>query len=526
MRLGRLSIPSYRNLRSFQIDFDETQPTTVLLGRNGTGKSNLIEAIIEIFRELELGQPTSFAYELKYECWGRGIQVVCDPEKSSRRLAIEVDGQPIAASQFREAPSEYLPLHIFGYYSGWSSRLEKQFEPPTKRRYRALLQNADDDAPLRRFFFCRKEYSQLALLAFFLSAEEGAAKVVADHLGIEGFFSALFVLKKPWWGKERPPRRVIESESRLWNATGGFLPFFQRLWDVALAPIRSTEEIDRPVPRDKERTERIYLFVKNLDHLQALRQPFEGVKTFFSNLEGLFLCDLVDEVRVVVKKKDGAMVRFTQLSEGEQQLLTVLGLLLFTQDDEVLYLLDEPDTHLNPVWTYDFLKLLQENIRAEKGQLIVATHNPLMVGSLRKNQVRVLARTDGGITAAEPEYDPIGIGVEGLLKSDLYGLRSTLAPEVLQRLDRHYVLLGKKNKTNKDQAELMRLASELNELGVSRTHPNPYFESFANAMARRRSTEGKAELSKAEIDSQAELADEVLEEVLAEERTGEKGEEA
>ena len=59
MRLDRLSIPNYRNLRSFEIDFDELQPTTVLLGRNGSGKSNLIEAIVEIFRGLELGRPVS-----------------------------------------------------------------------------------------------------------------------------------------------------------------------------------------------------------------------------------------------------------------------------------------------------------------------------------------------------------------------------------------------------------------------------------------------------------------------------------
>ena len=49
MRLDRLSIPNYRNLRSFEIDFDESQSTTVLIGRNGSGKSNLIEAIVEIF---------------------------------------------------------------------------------------------------------------------------------------------------------------------------------------------------------------------------------------------------------------------------------------------------------------------------------------------------------------------------------------------------------------------------------------------------------------------------------------------
>jgi hypothetical protein len=87
--------------------------------------------------------------------------------------------------------------------------------------------------------------------------------------------------------------------------------------------------------------------------------------------------------------------------------------------------------------------------------LIIATHNPLMIGSLHKNQVRILAQEDNRIVSSEPEYDPIGIGVEGLLKSELYGLRSTLAPEVLAKLDRHYELLGKEEKTDAEQAELI-----------------------------------------------------------------------
>jgi hypothetical protein len=65
---------------------------------------------------------------------------------------------------------------------------------------------------------------------------------------------------------------------------------------------------------------------------------------------------------------------------------------------------------------------------------------------------------------------------------------------------------------------------ELNELGVSRSHPNPYFEHFANAMARRRGAVPEITLSKEEIEAQARLADEVLKEVLAEEEAGGKGE--
>jgi hypothetical protein len=254
-----------------------------------------------------------------------------------------------------------------------------------------------------------------------------------------------------------------------------------------------------------------------------LRTEKEDTKTFFGYLESLFLCDLIDEVRVTVERTDGTKVKFTQLSEGEQQLLTVVGLLLFTQNDESLYLLDEPDTHLNPVWTYDFLKLLQDNISADKGQLLIATHNPLMIGTLHTNQVRVISHNeDGKSIALEPEFSPVGIGIEGLLKLELFGfgLRSTLAPEVLDKLDRHYTLMGKEDKTESERQELMTLATELNNMAVSRTHPNPYFEQFANAMARRIPPMETA-LTAKEIENQAELADAIIAEILAEEKVTE-----
>jgi hypothetical protein len=140
-----------------------------------------------------------------------------------------------------------------------------------------------------------------------------------------------------------------------------------------------------------------------------------------------------------------------------------------------------------------------------------------MISSLYKNQVRILAQQEGTTVANEPEYDPMGIGIEGLLKSELYGLRSTLAPEILEKLDRHYFLLGKEDKTDQEQSELMQIAQELNEMGVSRTHPNPYFDQFASAMARQTPTPD-VELTKNEIAEQTKLADEILDEILAEEK--------
>lgn len=71
----------------------------------------------------------------------------------------------------------------------------------------------------------------------------------------------------------------------------------------------------------------------------------------------------------------------------------------------------------------------------------------------------------------------------------------------------------------------MQLASKLNAFGVARTHPNPYFEAFAAALARRTPYEEMI-LTKQELDAQAKLADEVLSEPFEEEQTDAGGDAA
>ena len=134
MRIDWLRLPAYRNLRDFEINFDETQPTTVLLGHNGSGKSNLVEAIVEIFRGLDSGKPASFAYAMRYNCNGSAIEINSNPE-AKRRLTIMVDGVSISQTEFNKRKDAWLPQYIFGYYSGWSSRLERQFDEKTRRYY-------------------------------------------------------------------------------------------------------------------------------------------------------------------------------------------------------------------------------------------------------------------------------------------------------------------------------------------------------------------------------------------------------
>jgi ABC-type multidrug transport system ATPase subunit len=167
------------------------------------------------------------------------------------------------------------------------------------------------------------------------------------------------------------------------------------------------------------------LYVKDVESLMALvgNQP---ANEFFRDLESTYVSELIEEIRIRVRlKKNDGSVTFRELSEGEQQLLTVLGLLRFTAEEESLFLLDEPDTHLNPRWSVDYLKHLksfvgQNSEGQDNSHIVLTTHNPLAIAELVKEQVQILYREVGSRTvrAEKPAVDPKGMGFAGIVTSE------------------------------------------------------------------------------------------------------------
>jgi recombinational DNA repair ATPase RecF len=54
MRIQKLSIKNYKNLEDFTWEINPNYPVAVIVGKNGSGKTNLLEAIISIFQDLQL----------------------------------------------------------------------------------------------------------------------------------------------------------------------------------------------------------------------------------------------------------------------------------------------------------------------------------------------------------------------------------------------------------------------------------------------------------------------------------------
>lgn len=557
MHLERLKIASFRNLRDFEITFtrsvkEEDGKTRdfkshAVIGQNGSGKSNMIEAIVTIFRDLDLNEPASLGYEIDYSIRGFHVTIKAEQGKSPEAA---VNGSPIEAWRLsdtrRQNPKTgeiergsarlYLPSHVFTYYSGKNLRLEALFQQH-QDQYIANLdefeERTDSDSLLRRLFYCRNPHSRLVLLACLL-APERQLKQLLESLGIADVDSALFVLKRPFrLSGDVDKTDIADGDPRFWfDRTRFSQELLSKIWELATAPIDFTEEKTIDFRGRTEKQDLLYLYIKDRDGLSALKEHIGDSYRFFQYVEGSYVADLVEDLKIYVQHKtaDG-LISFEVLSEGELQLLTVLGLMRITRQDDCLFLLDEPDTHLNPLWKLRFFDQIQEVLKQDEdsilrgdSQIIVTTHDPIMIGSLRKEQVRILACENGQTAVTAPDEHPQGMGVAGLLKSDLFGLPSTLDSHTLRQLQERNELLALKAKgplTPDQDASLKRLTSQLDDLGFSREYRDPFYQLFVEKMyAVRRQPLDKLLTPKEKAEQEA-LAEKVVAEILKKEKLDE-----
>jgi len=499
MRIDWLWLAEYKNLKNLAIDFSQDHLITVLIGRNGTGKSNVLEALTIIFRDLLMAERLpSLKYRIAYEIEDRWVFIDADPTrkdvyraKSDQPKPYPVDasfedleGEQVTAARLKGESSEHLPRFLFGYYSGESERMKDVF--------RAYLKNYDDkliankDPGLKRMFFAEPVHSNFVLLSFIVNNKEKTDRFLQEQLGLEegGIESVLFVLKQPYWYN----KNASGGDKRFWNSRGIVRDFLAKLYEISLAPIRIKRRETYDVRRSRT-VEYLYLFAKDIDALRELARGKTPAE-FFRDLESTHVSDLIDEVRIRVKlKKNDGSVTFRELSEGEQQLLTVLGLLQFTSAEESLFLLDEPDTHLNPRWSVDYIQHIKDFLKDEhdnnqSSHVLLATHNPIAVAELKKEQVQILHRDAEtmAITAEEPSLDPIGMGYAGVITSEIFGLESAVDSHTQQLLEDKHRLAAKEEPLNdNEKAELAEINEELESYGFRYEVRDPVYTEYLKA---------------------------------------------
>ena len=500
MRLLRVYIDGYRNLKNVEVDFDKDSLTTVVIGENGSGISNLIEVIVKVFRAYDLGisHIKDFRFDIAYTTGLMYIRLfnfsveafnkpffadAVDVPAGELWSSAGMDGVPDetrrGAPDWRDWDHPCLPDLIFGYYSGSGRRLEALFDSHQSRYYDVInkeqphieYQIARDR---RRLFYCRPAQGSMALLSYLAKpkGDEEVQELLTEKLGITGFHSALAHLKEPSWFAGSKVAAVRET-GKLWGAHGPAGACARALRDAAFHPLELEGSVVDDYRRKASKEAQLACFLRDEKALKKFAANYKTDQDMFAALEAADISDLFRDMIVWVTRKndDSGDISFSDLSDGERQLLMVLGLIRVSRGKESLFLLDEPDTHLNPAWQLTYLDLIREWTEVatkgeeDKCQIIMTTHNPLTIAALEAKEVRVMSSDDdGNVTVAPPRIDPKGLGFAGVL-TDIFGLSSSLDKPTQVKIDRRNELAAEEKLNPAMAKEFADIKEELRHLG-------------------------------------------------------------
>ena len=113
MKLNYLKLNGYKNLRTKAIfdDINTCENYLALIGLNGSGKSNVLEALSKIFASLYSGSNAGFTYEIRYNLNGNDI-VVIDGTLTNGGAVVK-----------KKDLKTFLPEQVIACYSGEERRL-------------------------------------------------------------------------------------------------------------------------------------------------------------------------------------------------------------------------------------------------------------------------------------------------------------------------------------------------------------------------------------------------------------------
>lgn len=144
-------------------------------------------------------------------------------------------------------------------------------------------------------------------------------------------------------------------------------------------------------------------------------------------------------------------------------------------------LLDEPDTHLNPNWSARYTQLITDALNEEQrvnSTVLIATHDPMLISDLSNKQVLIAENNEHQLSYSYPHNSPQGLGISGILTSEIFGLMTTLDHKTSEIISKRRTILEKPEFNEEDIQQLQILNEQLDSLGYNFVHPDEDYRQF------------------------------------------------
>lgn len=418
-----------------EIFMPEDSSVAAIIGNNGSGKSNILEALTQIFSAVYNEKTVDFRYKICYSIYNDDFQI-----SNFDNVQFFKNGKKVSKQDRRSS----LPRGIFLYYCGETDRLKKLALDCVDKAFENALKK--DEEVTTRYISCVGLREFMAALLANAKYKNSTFEKVCDLIGIQEVGGPIdFQLIRPSWSKKAPL-----TEDSFWNAQGTVAILLHKLKD-------SGELI-------KLDNDHALIRVNSISDISLdSENPFD----LFVRFELLIQAGILSDISFTILK-DGESLSPDMLSEGEKQLAQFLCLLEATKEYRALFLLDEFDSFLHPNWQRRFAEIISE-IHIT-GQILFTTHSPLTLGKMKKESIRILK--DG--TVYEPAADTFNRDITEVLEEIMeVGKRPVEVEDAINRF-RNFAVHGEKESANDVIKELKTLLSE----------EDPYWITVSHMMAR------------------------------------------
>lgn len=185
---------------------------------------------------------------------------------------------------------------------------------------------------------------------------------------------------------------------------------------------------------------------KNKKVGEVQKKVFDEINEIFGILDiDVKIEDISQDGRNIPIFKNSAGEKFdiNELSSGEKQLfLRTLAIRMLNPENSII-LIDEPELSLHPKWQQRIVDVYRKI--GKNNQIIIATHSPHILGSVKKENIMLLDKDDEGkivVRTGDELYDSYGQPTDRVLK-DIMGLETTRNPKVFKLLEEAGELVDK-----------------------------------------------------------------------------------
>ena len=189
MKITHLQIDGYKNL---EIEMEHLSDSIAIIGNNGSGKSNLLEALSLIFKSLyKKGESVPFDYLIEYvNSKNDSIKI----EKKKSQINYFKDGETLISYE------DYLPKKVVAIYSGEENRLWKKCYETVYNQFISNINKAQVEKTgyilSPKMLYLNKLYWHISLLSIAISDSEDNNNFLKQTLGINSIDKIKFDFDK------------------------------------------------------------------------------------------------------------------------------------------------------------------------------------------------------------------------------------------------------------------------------------------------------------------------------------------